>query len=268
MPIVTNPVIEQQVYRWYFDDGSESAQTEAAAQNTAKTIIISGAGEGKLCLRLAIAETSGAAGGASTDDWRLQYSRNGGAWTDITTSSTHIQGYNSTLLTDAGATTQRLTGATGTFAAGKISEDGLADDVLLDLSKNIELLFTIQPVFSALANSDAITFRILRNAATIDTYTVTPTLNITIATMARIAQANFDVFADSPASSARVAQAYFDVFADSQAVSARIGQAYFDVFAAAPAPNVRMGDIVLEVMASVTNITRPTRMASAGLSAY
>ena len=86
-----------------------------------------------------------------------------------------IKAYDSASLTDAAATTNRLTGGTGSFVAGEVSEDGLVDDQLITGSNFTELLYSMTLVSSALSNGDTLDFRILRNGATTGmTYTSTP----------------------------------------------------------------------------------------------
>ena len=87
--------------------------------------------------------------------------------------------YDSPNLTDGAATTNRLTGGTGTFAAGKVSEDGLVDDLGWAGNNYTELLYSITFKQADLANGDTIRFRVLRNGATTGlTYTQTPTVTI------------------------------------------------------------------------------------------
>lgn len=166
----------QQAYRFYNDDGSETTNTASVAQNTSNTVHASV--DLNICLRLRIAETSGLGSGAATDDFKIQYRNNGGTWTDVTTSSSVIKAFNSTNLTDGGATTNRLTGGTGSFLAGKISEDGQVDDVQITANNYTELLYTLTYVSADLSNGDVLEFRVLINGTTI-VYDVTPTTNIT-----------------------------------------------------------------------------------------
>jgi hypothetical protein len=87
--------------------------------------------------------------------------------------------YASPNLTDAAATTNRLTGGTGSFVAGKVSEDGLVDDLALTVPNFTELLYSVTLKQADLANGDTLGFRVLRNGATTDlTYTQVPTITI------------------------------------------------------------------------------------------
>ncbi|MBA2706145.1 MAG: exo-alpha-sialidase [Blastocatellia bacterium] len=100
----TQPSPSQNTYRLY-EDGTETASTAIAAQDTNITRNVTA--NSNLQLRDRLQQTTGAAG-ASTDDYQLQYSKNGGAWTNVTTSSTSVKGFDSASLTDGGATTNRL----------------------------------------------------------------------------------------------------------------------------------------------------------------
>lgn len=90
------------------------------------------------------------------------------------TTGSPVVPFASTNLTDSGATTNRLGSGTGSFVAGEVSEDGLVDDLQITASNYTELLYSLTLVSSALANNDTLDFRVLRNGAVLDTYTVTP----------------------------------------------------------------------------------------------
>lgn len=168
--------VTQQRFRFYNDDGTVSTATAAAAENTNLTIT-DGGGNKSYHLLIQMQET-GATNGATTDDWQLQYSKNAGAWTDVTTTSTNVKAFDSTNLTDADAIANpqhRLTAGTGSAESGEISEDGLVDDRPLPASGYMELLYTIQTVDTDLAATDTLDFRVLYNGATTGvTYSVTP----------------------------------------------------------------------------------------------
>lgn len=168
--------LSQTAYRWY-EDGSEGGSADAGvAQSTALTRYLDG--NQNLGLRIRLQESGGAAG-ATTDDYQLQYSKNGGAFTNVTTSSSNVKGVNSTNLTDAGTTTNRLGAGSGSFVAGEISEDGLVDDRQITASNYTELLYSLQLVAADLADNDVLTFRVLLNGATI-TYSVTPQVTVRV----------------------------------------------------------------------------------------
>jgi len=89
-----------------------------------------------------------------------------------------ITGFNSSNLTDGNATTNRLTGGSGSFVAGKISEDGEVNDLQLTAANYTELLYAITLDASELADGDTLDFRVYRNGSALDTYTVTPRITV------------------------------------------------------------------------------------------
>jgi hypothetical protein len=154
----------QTAFRFY-EDGTETGSTAIDAQDTDITRDVTS--DSNLQLRVRLQETQGAAG-ASTDDYQLQYSKNGGSQTNITTSSSSVKGFNSGSLTDGNATTNRLGSGSGSFVAGEISEDGLVDDHTLTASNYTEHLYSLTAVAADLANNDTLDFRVLRNGAVLD----------------------------------------------------------------------------------------------------
>lgn len=170
--------ITARAYRWY-GDGTETGATALAAENTQYTALV--LADFPTVLRYGVQESgTGSASGASTDDYQLQYSLNGGAFTNVTSSSTVVQGFTSADLTDAAGTTQRLSAGTGSFITGEIAEtDGLLTDWQLTANNHSELLFAIQVMAADTAESDVITFRVLRNGGVFNTYSVTPQITVT-----------------------------------------------------------------------------------------
>ncbi len=169
------PALTQAAFGFY-EDGTESASTAIAAQDTNISRDVA-PGNSVLQLRLRLQETNGASG-AATDDYQLQYSKNGGAYTNVTGASANVRGFNSASLADGGATTNRLTGGSGTFLAGVISEDGLADNHQITRSRYTEYLYSLTLISADLANNNTLDFRVLRNGATINSYSVTPRINV------------------------------------------------------------------------------------------
>jgi len=174
--MTNTPSFSQTAYRWY-EDGSENASADAGcAINTALQRYLDG--DQTLGLRIRLQITN-AVSGASTDDFQLQYSKNGGAFTNLTTSTTDVKAVDSTNLTDQAATTNRLGAGSGSFVAGLVSEDGLADNKQVTASNYSEFLYTVRLVAANLADNDVITFRVLRNGSTM-TYTVTPQVTVKV----------------------------------------------------------------------------------------
>ena len=101
-----------------------------------------------------------------------------GLWTNVASAGT-VNAYNSANLTDGAATTNRLGAGSGSFVAGKVSEDGLVDDFGMTASNYTELLYSITVKQADVAPTDTLRFRVLRNGATTGlTYTQVPTVTI------------------------------------------------------------------------------------------
>ena len=173
-----DPTLTQAAYRFY-DQGTESGSVALQPQDTAHTgNLTSGDGLGQLRIRV---QSTTAVAIPFTDDWQLQYERNtSGTWVNVTDATSHVRGYNDPSLTDAAATTSRLTGGTGTFVTGKISEFGLVNDIGGWSGNNYtELLYSLQFVAANLNDGDTLRFRVLRNGSTFGlTYTQTPLVTI------------------------------------------------------------------------------------------
>lgn len=141
----------------FYEAGSESGSSTIAGVGQTTNFTRTITANDNLQFRTRI-QNNQAVAGLSTDDYQLKYSLNGGAYTNI--GSGPVLGDSSSVTTDGGATTNRLTGGSGSFHAGVVSEDGLADNFQLQASNFTELLFPITLVYSALANGDTITFRV------------------------------------------------------------------------------------------------------------
>lgn len=215
-----SPLLTQAAYRFY-GTGSESGSTALAAQDTGYTGDLSG-GNLNAQVRVRLQETSATAV-PSTDDFTLQWEKNAsGTWTDV--GSGAVVGYNDASLTEAAATTNRLTGGSGSFVAGKVSEDGTADDVGWTASNYTELLYSVTIVAAQVVDNDVLRFRVRRNGATTGmTYTVTPTFTVDIPPPA-VTQAAYRFYADGTetGSSALVAQDTQYVFDDSGDINVQL----------------------------------------------
>lgn len=176
--------LTQRAYRFFNDDGSETTATVAAAQDTGISISVNASATPRIVLRIGLAETgAGSISGATTDDYQLQYSKNAGAYTNVTTSSSNVKAFASSNLTDAGTTTDNsgLTNpGSGSFVAGEISEVGLITDRQITANNFTEFLYTLELVANDVANTDTLDFRVLLNGATTNmTYSVTPRITVT-----------------------------------------------------------------------------------------
>lgn len=154
----------------FYQDGTESGSTPYAAQDTNYTLTVTA--NTKFHYRAVLTETGGNTSGATTDDWQIQYSKNSGAYTNITGSSSNIRATTSASVSDGGATTDRatngLTNPVGqTFQAGIIeASDGVIADYQLNSNQFTELLYVLEVVYADVANNDTFDFRVTFNGGT------------------------------------------------------------------------------------------------------
>lgn len=167
-PIATAPSSHLNAFDHYFDkfelwEGAPVADPAVGANKSA------GLGE---VVRVRI-ELQEAGGGAVTTAYKLRYSKNGGAYTDVG-SATDCQYVASAQITDGAATTNIMTGGTGAFTAGEGSEDALTASIALGGSGHTELEFVVR-LGGAAAGGDTYDLRVYRSDNTpLDTYTATP----------------------------------------------------------------------------------------------
>ena len=106
---------------------------------------------------------------------RLEFSEDGGTWTQITTSTNNVRLSASANFADGDATTSRLT-AVGTFMAGQGKDTG-SDTSSISLTN----AFYTEDEYSLILQPDAAghgyTFRITNEGSALNTYTVTPAIN-------------------------------------------------------------------------------------------
>jgi len=169
-----NPAWAQNSYAFYAD-GTETGSVIIGAANTAQWLNVTS--DRNLQLRIRVQNTTANAG-ATTDDWQLQRSIAGGAFANVTTSSTGVKAFASASLTDAAVTTNRLGAGTGSFVAGEISETGLVTDRQVTASNYSELLYSLTLIAADLSAGQAITFRVQFNGAVLGAYNQTPTINV------------------------------------------------------------------------------------------
>lgn len=172
--------LTQQRYQWYEDD--TGLATPIAAENTAMTRLV--AANSNFILIVQLQESgAGSVSGATTDDYRLQYSKNGGAFTNVTTATTNIRGNTSSPSTptdDSANVNQRLTSGSGSWLAGRRDHTGEVTNFQVTANNFTEHLYCLTCVAADVAEGDVFTFRVLLNAATTNvTYSVTPTFTVT-----------------------------------------------------------------------------------------
>jgi hypothetical protein len=174
--------VTQSHYRFYAD-GTESGATALAAEDAnpsagvGQTLELDATFHLRFCL-----QCDGTS--QSNVDAEYQYRKNGGTWTNLTTTTNDVRVTPSANLTNAANTTQRLSG-TGTFESSSqgVTEDGIAGGSSCDIvaNGNAEFLCPLQLRSADLVDGDVIEFRLTRDGGTlINTYAVTPTLTIEI----------------------------------------------------------------------------------------
>lgn len=157
----TAAITQANVYPFY----TEGTETGSTALGNSQAIDLT-SGDANMGVRIRLQSTTSVTIPA-TDDWQLQWEKNAsGTWTDVTTSSSTVSGYASPNLTDGGATTKRLSGGTGTFEAGKISETGLVSDLGWAGLNHTEVLYAVTIKKADFTNFDTLRFRVLRNGVT------------------------------------------------------------------------------------------------------
>lgn len=115
----------------------------------------------------------------SINPWSIWVSRNGGAYSQVTTTSAAVR-MDPTASTDVGSvtlsSTQRLlTAGTGTAANGLATDDNNATGALrLSASTYCEFEFGMRLVLGGVNDNDTLDFRVRFNGAVLNSYTITP----------------------------------------------------------------------------------------------
>lgn len=165
-----SPAFEQTDYRGRNDDGGESGATWKAATNTSYEV--NPAKSTNHRVRFAVAEVNGAKD--NNRQFQLQYSKNGGAWTNVGTSTSNVQAASSSNVSDGTQTTQQIT--TNTFAGGELAVgDALAgDNTAIDFAggDTAEVEYSIEIIDADVAQADVIDLRVIfGDGTTLSTYT-------------------------------------------------------------------------------------------------
>jgi hypothetical protein len=171
--------VSQAHYRFGIDEGTESTHGWHAAQNE-NPAFGSIPLDTTFLLRF-LCQCDATA--LSNVDFEFQYRKNGGAWTQISTTSNDVRAVTPTCWANAANTTNRLTGGTGTFEASSqgCTVDGISGGTAFDIVSNGfgETECAIQLRSADLVAGDFIEFRLTHDGGTLmDTYAVTPALGI------------------------------------------------------------------------------------------
>lgn len=148
-------------WRFYDDDAGEAASTALAAEDINHTI--NADSNVAFQFRARIDETGGA-DGTTMHDYQVQYAKNGGIATDLTTTDSG-DGIRAVAagLTNDNATTDRSSEpisnpGSGSFVAGEQSDDGLVDNMQLTANNFTEHAYGIEIVSANVADTDYFEF--------------------------------------------------------------------------------------------------------------
>lgn len=173
--------LAQSHYRFGIDELAESTHGWHAAENTDPAAGVLGL-DTTFLLRFNVQASGGVA--HSNTDFQFQYSHNGGAFTNITTTSSAVRAVASVAFTNGANCTKRLSG-TGTFesSGAGCTEDGLSGGNSNDIAANgcSETECGLQILSADVANGDTLAFRLTSPDAAI-TYTVTPGYTVVVET--------------------------------------------------------------------------------------
>ena len=180
-------VFEPDFDAWrFYEDGTESGSSPAAAQDTSLTAR-NPSTDPKVHLRARVQEIgAGSLGGATTDDYGLEYSKNAGAYAAVTAASSNVQIDTASGLTADAATTNRatngITDGSGSFVAGEQEEtNGVIEDHQLTADNFTEHVWALTLIEADLADGDTLDFRITLNAGAPGmTNTVVPRITISL----------------------------------------------------------------------------------------
>ena len=178
------PEFNQKDFRFRKDDGSESSATWRVAANVDDSV-----GPGvNFRVRFNISNQGNTVASSTGDAIAIkaQYSKNSGAWTDVTSSSSNIKVVNSTNLTDGADTTQQL--GSGTFISDNdgVNDTNSAITIPSGATWNnlyeAELETCFQLVTADVANNDTIDLRYTMSSGTdpitFETYTKVPGITV------------------------------------------------------------------------------------------
>jgi hypothetical protein len=164
--------LEQLTFRGRNDDGSETTATWIAAANTNWSQLV----DANFRVRFEVQEIGGTSGSSTA---QLQYNKNGAGWNSVTGASSVVRSSASSNFSDGAATTNQLTGATGTFAAGTLDEgDGAVGSVSLAANGHTEWEFSVQIRSVDVVNGDTVQLRLTFGGDASPLYTQTP--NVTV----------------------------------------------------------------------------------------
>lgn len=193
---------DQHSFRIRNDDGNETTATWRRALNVGDQPPVAINFRIRFCIDNAAGTPTG-----SSDAFisQLQYSLNGGAWTNVTGASSVVRSYASPNVADNAATTEQLAGP-ATFVAGAFDEaNGALAAITLATTEETEVEFCVQVQTADVATGNTIQLRVSDAGTALYSYTQTPTLTVSLAE-ARVAQIPRTTWYQPTTQEARVAQ--------------------------------------------------------------
>lgn len=170
------PGLDQWAFRFGNDDGSEAAYTFMAAQDT-DVVFTSSNLDANFFIRIGLQEN----GLGTLIDAQLEYSLNGGPWTNVNASSLVVRSSASANIADNANTTERLTGLAYNFVAGEYDEvDGLCQAVNFFGGDESEFVYCVQVRSADVASGNTIDLKITNAGTDISNYLDIPRITISL----------------------------------------------------------------------------------------
>lgn len=171
---MNNPSVDQDHFRFY-EPGTEAASVGIAVEDANITRLVATPFQ----IRIALQETGNANTGNT--QYELRYSKNSGAFTDVTASSLNVQAVDDPNIVDNAVTTDRI-GGTGGFDPGRFDDvDGtLTSSLNIQALRHTEVLFSITIITADVADADTLDFRIFEVNDTVlsGVYNITPRVTV------------------------------------------------------------------------------------------
>lgn len=170
----------QVTFRGRNDNGNETTATWIATQGTDWTQAV----DANFRIRFEIQE--GANCGGNNKVWRMQYNLASAGWVDCSATSSVVRASASPNLADGAATTNQLTGGSGTFQGGSGTTGGFdegdcnAGGATMDLAAlgHCEPEFCVQIRSADVTDAQTLQLRVTDAGTAIASYTDTPTITV------------------------------------------------------------------------------------------
>lgn len=173
---MTQPSYDLLNYRFFDDDGTGESDQSALGTGNNQLLDRQTGTTNRFCVRIELYNDNGKSG---VETWNWEYSYDSGAWTTISTTSNVIRCYDSSLLTDGGSCTQRLSSSTPFLAANEgVDETGAIESVSVGAGDYLENLLSCYIVDADVADGKTIDIRVTEGSGDTITYTNTPALTV------------------------------------------------------------------------------------------